>query len=139
TSIAKARSELNRLERDYGLEVDPGAIIEDLPVGLQQPVEILKALYRGAEILILDEPTGVLRPAEADYLFRILLQLKEEGKTIVLITHKLREIMAVTDNVSVMRQGALVATRKTAETTVEELAELMVGRRVLLRVEKSPV
>src|SRR5690606_17291515 len=99
----------------------------------------LKALYRGADILILDEPTGVLTPAEADYLFRILLQLKEEGKTIVLITHKLREIMAVTDNVSVMRQGALVATRKTAETTVEELAELMVGRRVLLRVEKSPV
>ena len=139
TSIAKARSELNRLERDYGLEVDPDAIIEDLPVGLQQRVEILKALYRGAEILILDEPTGVLTPAEADYLFRILLQLKEEGKTIVLITHKLREIMAVTDNVSVMRQGALVATRKTAETTVEELAELMVGRRVLLRVEKSPV
>jgi len=139
TSIAKARSELNRLERDYGLEVDPDAIIEDLPVGLQQRVEILKALYRGAEILILDEPTGVLTPAEADHLFRILLQLKEEGKTIVLITHKLREIMAVTDNVSVMRQGALVATRKTAETTVEELAELMVGRRVLLRVEKSPV
>jgi ABC-type uncharacterized transport systems, ATPase components len=139
TSIAKARSELNRLERDYGLEVDPDAIIEDLPVGLQQRVEILKALYRGAEILILDEPTGVLTPAEADHLFRILLQLKKEGKTIVLITHKLREIMAVTDNVSVMRQGALVATRKTAETTVEELAELMVGRRVLLRVEKSPV
>jgi simple sugar transport system ATP-binding protein len=137
SSIAKARSELQRLEREYGLEVDPDAVIETLPVGLQQRVEILKALYRGAETLILDEPTGVLTPAEADHLFRILRQLKEQGKTVVLITHKLREIMAVTDNVSVMRQGTMVATRKTAETTVGELAELMVGRRVLLRVEKG--
>ncbi|CAN7684317.1 ABC transporter ATP-binding protein [Mesorhizobium caraganae] len=136
-SIAKARSELERLEREYGLEVDPDAIIEELPVGLQQRVEILKALYRGAEILILDEPTGVLTPAEADHLFRILKQLKEQGKTVVLITHKLREIMAITDNVSVMRQGTMVATRETAKTTVGELAELMVGRRVLLRVEKG--
>ncbi|MFD1986054.1 ABC transporter ATP-binding protein [Mesorhizobium newzealandense] len=136
-SIAKARSELDRLEREYGLEVDPDAIIEELPVGLQQRVEILKALYRGAEILILDEPTGVLTPAEADHLFRILKQLKEQGKTVVLITHKLREIMAITDTVSVMRQGTMVATRETAKTTVEELAELMVGRRVLLRVEKG--
>ncbi|WP_306119846.1 MULTISPECIES: ABC transporter ATP-binding protein [unclassified Roseitalea] len=135
--IARARAELERLEREYALEVDPSAIIEELPVGLQQRVEILKALYRGAEILILDEPTGVLTPPEADHLFRILRQLKEQGKTIVLITHKLREIMAVTDNVSVMRQGEMVATRKTAETSVEELAELMVGRRVLLRVEKG--
>ncbi|EKF44140.1 ABC transporter ATP-binding protein [Nitratireductor indicus] len=137
SSIGKARAELKRLERDYGLEVNPDAVIEDLPVGLQQRVEILKALYRGAEILILDEPTGVLTPAEADHLFRILRQLKDEGKTIILITHKLREIMAITDNVSVMRQGAMVATRHTAETTVEELAELMVGRHVLLRVEKG--
>jgi ABC-type uncharacterized transport system ATPase subunit len=137
SSISKARSELARLEREYGLDVDPNALIEDLPVGLQQRVEILKALYRGADILILDEPTGVLTPPEADHLFRILEQLKEQGKTIVLITHKLREIMAITDNVSVMRQGTMVATRKTAETTVGELAELMVGRRVLLRVEKG--
>ncbi|WP_296741587.1 ABC transporter ATP-binding protein [Mesorhizobium sp.] len=137
SSIAKARSELDRLEREYGLEVEPDAIIEELPVGLQQRVEILKALYRGAEILILDEPTGVLTPAEADHLFRILKQLKEQGKTVVLITHKLREIMAITDTVSVMRQGTMVATRVTKETTVGELAELMVGRRVLLRVEKG--
>jgi simple sugar transport system ATP-binding protein len=136
-SIAKARSELDRLEREYGLDVDPDAIVEELPVGLQQRVEILKALYRGAEILILDEPTGVLTPAEADHLFRILRQLKEQGKTVVLITHKLREIMAITDTVSVMRQGTMVATRETKNTTVEELAELMVGRRVLLRVEKG--
>ena len=135
--IARARGELHRLEQEYGLEVDPDAVIEELAVGLQQRVEILKALYRGAEILILDEPTGVLTPAEADHLFLILRRLKDEGKTIILITHKLREIMAVTDNVSVMRQGQMVATRKTSETTVEELAELMVGRRVLLHVEKG--
>ncbi len=135
--ISRARAELKRLEEEYELDVDPDAVIEELPVGLQQRVEILKAMYRGAEILILDEPTGVLTPAEADHLFRILRQLKDEGKTVVLITHKLREIMAVTDTVSVMRQGTMVATRKTAETSVEELAELMVGRRVLLRVEKG--
>ncbi|AZN73510.1 ABC transporter ATP-binding protein [Georhizobium profundi] len=136
--IARARAELKRLERDYALEVDPDAVIEELPVGLQQRVEILKALYRGAEILILDEPTGVLTPPEADHLFRILGQLKDQGKTIIFITHKLREIMAITDEVSVMRQGELVGTRQTAETSVEELASLMVGRRVLLRVEKGP-
>jgi len=136
-SIAKARGELARLEREYGLEVDPDAIVEELPVGLQQRVEILKALYRGADILILDEPTGVLTPAEADHLFRILKQLKDQGKTVVLITHKLREIMAITDNVTVMRQGTVVATRETKKTTVEELAEMMVGRRVLLRVHKD--
>ncbi|SON54197.1 Galactose/methyl galactoside import ATP-binding protein MglA [Hartmannibacter diazotrophicus] len=135
---AAARRGLKRLEADYALEVNPDAVIEELPVGLQQRVEILKALFRGADILILDEPTGVLTPAEADHLFRILKVLKEQGKTIILITHKLREIMAITDTVSVMRRGEMVATRKTAETTVEELAELMVGRRVLLRVDKGP-
>ncbi|MGI9480857.1 MAG: ABC transporter ATP-binding protein [Hyphomicrobiales bacterium] len=135
--IAKARDELERLERDYSLNVPLDELIENLAVGLQQRVEILKALFRGADILILDEPTGVLTPAEADHLFRILRQLKDQGKTIILVTHKLREIMAVTDAVSVMRQGELVATRKTAETSPEALAELMVGRRVLLSVEKS--
>jgi len=135
--ITKARAELKRLEKEYALEVDPDAVIEELPVGIQQRVEILKALYRKADILILDEPTGVLTPAEADHLFRILEQLKAEGKTVLLITHKLREIMAITDEVSVMRRGEMVATRTTKETSVEELAELMVGRRVLLRVEKG--
>ena len=138
SAMGRARSELFRLEEEYGLKVDPDALIEELPVGLQQRVEILKALYRGAEILILDEPTGVLTPAEADHLFRILEQLKEQGKTILLITHKLREIMAITDEVSVMRRGEMVATRETAKTSPEELAELMVGRRVLLQVEKGP-
>jgi simple sugar transport system ATP-binding protein len=135
--VDDARAKLKKLEDDYGLEVDPDAVIEELPVGLQQRVEILKAMSRGAEILILDEPTGVLTPAEADHLFRILKVLRDQGKTIILITHKLREIMAITDAVSVMRRGEMVATRRTAETTVEELAELMVGRHVLLRVDKG--
>ncbi|WP_040305969.1 ABC transporter ATP-binding protein [Ahrensia sp. R2A130] len=137
SAVRKARAELLRLEEEYGLKVDPDAIVGELPVGLQQRVEILKALYRGADILILDEPTGVLTPAEADHLFRILRQLREQGKTVLLITHKLREIMAVTDACSVMRRGEMVATRTTAETSPEELAELMVGRRVLLQVDKE--
>jgi simple sugar transport system ATP-binding protein len=101
-------------------------------------VEILKALYRHADILILDEPTGVLTPPEADHLFRILRNLREQGKTVILITHKLREIMEITDTVSVMRRGEMVATVQTAETSPAQLAELMVGRKVLLRVDKTP-
>ena len=137
TGIEKARAELQRLERDYNLEVDPDALAGELPVGQQQRVEILKALYRGADILILDEPTGVLTPQETDQLFRILDSLRRQGVTVVLITHKLREIMAITDRVSVMRGGEMVADRATAETSKEELAELMVGRKVLLRVDKQ--
>ncbi|MCD6071289.1 MAG: heme transporter ATP-binding protein, partial [Microvirga sp.] len=94
---AKVRAELARLAKDYGLEIDVDATVGDLSVGLQQRVEILKALYRGADILILDEPTAVLTPAEADALFGLLRSLKEQGKTVILITHKLREIMAITD------------------------------------------
>ena len=134
---AKVRAELARLAKDYGLEIDADAIVGDLSVGLQQRVEILKALYRGADILILDEPTAVLTPPEADALFELLRSLKEQGKTVILITHKLREIMAITDRVSVMRRGEMVATVETANTSPPELAELMVGRRVLLRVEKA--
>ncbi|WP_341862684.1 ABC transporter ATP-binding protein [Gymnodinialimonas sp. 57CJ19] len=137
-SLRKARRILTELATEYGLDVDPDAIVEDLSVGHQQRVEILKQLYRQAEILILDEPTGVLTPAEADQLFRILGRLKEEGKTIILITHKLREIMDVTDTVSVMRRGEMTATVKTAETSPAGLAELMVGRKVLLEVDKAP-
>ncbi len=137
-SLTKARKVLTDLSRDYELDVDPDALIEDLSVGHQQRVEILKALYRQADILILDEPTGVLTPAEADHLFRILKGLRDQGKTIILITHKLREIMDTTDNVSVMRRGTMVGTVKTAGTSPEELAELMVGRKVLLEVEKKP-
>lgn len=138
TSLAKARRILGDLSREYELDVDPDALIEDLSVGHQQRVEILKALYRQADILILDEPTGVLTPDEADHLFRILRGLREQGKTIVLITHKLREIMETTDNVSVMRRGTMVATVQTAQTSPEALAELMVGRKVLLEVAKLP-
>ncbi len=137
-SISKARRVLADLAREYELDVDPDALIEDLSVGHQQRVEILKALYRQADILILDEPTGVLTPAEADHLFRILKGLRDQGKTIILITHKLREIMETTDNVSVMRRGTMVGTVKTVETSPEQLAELMVGRKVLLEVEKQP-
>lgn len=138
SSLGKARRELESLSADYGLDIDPDARIENIGVGWQQRVEILKALYRRADILILDEPTGALTPAEADQLFRILARLKAEGKTIILITHKLREIMSATDTVSVMRRGEMTATVKTAEVSPPELAELMVGRKVLLRVEKKP-
>jgi general nucleoside transport system ATP-binding protein len=134
----RARAELARLSVDYGLEIDADARVGDLSVGLQQRVEILKTLYRGADILILDEPTAVLTPAEADALFGLLRALKEQGKTVILITHKLREIMAVTDKVSVMRRGQMVGTLVTAETNPPLLAEAMVGRRVLLKVEKTP-
>ncbi|MDF3607785.1 ABC transporter ATP-binding protein [Paracoccus sp. DMF-8] len=137
-SLSRARKELRRLADEYGLDVDPDALIEELSVGHQQRVEILKALYRNANILILDEPTGVLTPAEADHLFRILRGLRDQGKTIILITHKLREIVDSTDNVSVIRRGEIVGTVRTADTSPEQLAEMMVGRKVLLNVEKAP-
>ncbi len=138
-SIVAARAELARLEREYGLFVDPDTIAGNLAVGDLQRVEILKALYRGARILILDEPTGVLTPQETDQLFRILAALKSQGVTVILITHKLREIMAVTDTVSVMRNGTMVADRITSETTMEELAELMVGRKIRTDLDKEPL
>ena len=132
-----ARREVERLGREYGLRVDPDALVGSLPVGEQQRVEIIKALYRGAGILILDEPSAVLTPQETDQLFDILRTLRERGVTVILITHKLREIMAVTDAVYVMRHGEVVAQRRTADTTREELAELMVGRKVRLELDKS--
>jgi simple sugar transport system ATP-binding protein len=135
---AAARAELERLERDYGLAVDPDALVAELSVGEQQRVEILKVLFRGARILILDEPSAVLTPQETDQLFRILATLKDRGVTVVLITHKLREIMAATDRVYVMRQGQMVAERVTSATNPEELAELMVGRKVRLQLDKAP-
>ncbi|MEP2717153.1 ABC transporter ATP-binding protein [Pseudophaeobacter sp.] len=137
-SLTKARKILKELAAEYELNVDPDKRIDEIGVGMQQRVEILKALYRQADILILDEPTGVLTPAEADQLFRILDRLRAEGKTIILITHKLREIMEATDTVSVMRRGEMTATVKTAETSPAHLAELMVGRKVLLQVDKLP-
>ncbi len=132
-----AKRTLEQLARDYALDVPLGVPVGELPVGGQQRVEILKALYRGAEILILDEPTAVLTPQETGAFFRMLRRLRDEGKAVVLVTHKLREIMAVTDRVTVMRQGAVVGEVATAETAPRELAEKMVGRPVLLRVEKE--
>jgi general nucleoside transport system ATP-binding protein len=132
------RKRLAELGREYGLEVNPDAIVGELSVGLQQRVEILKALVRGAEILVLDEPTAVLTPAEADQLFEMLKVLKGERKTIIFITHKLREIMSLTDRVSVMRRGEMVATFDTDKTSPPELADAMVGRKVILKIDKGP-
>ncbi|MGL5556207.1 MAG: ABC transporter ATP-binding protein, partial [Aeromonas veronii] len=137
-SVASAEKLLGELARDYGLDVPLHEKVEDLPVGLQQRVEILKALYRGARILILDEPTGVLTPQEADHLFEVLKKLRDQGATIILITHKLREILAITDQVSIMRRGEMVAHVATKDTDKEQLAELMVGRKVRLKVDKGP-
>ena len=136
-SAAAATSKLKQLADNNGLHVEINGITGELPVGDQQRVEILKALYRGARVLILDEPTGVLTPQETDQLFEILKALKDEGVTVVLITHKLREIMEVTDYVSVMRHGEMVAHRTTSQTSKEELAELMVGRKVIDNVSKK--
>ena len=136
-SLAQARRELQRLADEFGLAVDPDARVRDLPVGVLQRVEILKALFRGARILILDEPTGVLTPQETEALFRVLASLKARGVTVLLITHKLNEIIAVTDRVTVMRAGRVVADRDTAGTSAVELAELMVGRKVQL--EAAPL
>ena len=133
--LADGRAELERLSRLYGLDVPLDVLVADLPVGIQQRVEILKTLYRGAKILILDEPTGVLTPQETDQLFEILKTLRAQGVTILLITHKLREIMAITDYVSVMRGGLMVAHLETIDTDPTKLAELMVGRPVLLEAD----
>ena len=136
--IAGARTSLEALGKTYSMTVPLDTPVAELAVGVQQRVEILKALYRGAEILILDEPTGVLTPAEADHLFAVLAQLRSQGKTVIFITHKLREIMAITDNVSVMRRGEIVGTVATKDTTPQQLAEMMVGRNVRLKVDKAP-
>ncbi|CAG0911414.1 unnamed protein product, partial [Cyprideis torosa] len=134
---AQVRKNLTELAQAYQLDVPLDTPVEQLSVGVEQRVEILKALYRKARILILDEPTGVLTPQEASDLFRILRTLKADGVTIVLITHKLHEIMAITDRVSVIRQGKMVAHRETAKTNMPELAELMVGRKVRQEVDRT--
>ncbi|HEY5800759.1 MAG TPA: ABC transporter ATP-binding protein, partial [Burkholderiaceae bacterium] len=127
-SLQEARTHLAEMAAEYDMRVDPDARIENIGVGEQQRVEVLKALYRGASVLILDEPTAVLTPDETDHLFRILQALKAQGKTILLITHKLREILEYTDYVTVMRGGAVVGTVATKDTDAARLAEMMVGR-----------
>ena len=126
------------LSKKYGLAVDPNAKVEDISVGAQQRVEILKTLYRGADILIFDEPTAVLTPAEIEELMTIMKNLANEGKSIILITHKLDEIRAVSDRVTVIRRGKSIETVEIGGATNQDLAEMMVGRSVSFKTEKGP-
>src|SRR5205814_8134408 len=135
--LRKASAEIQKLSEEFKLAVNPNAIVEHLSVGQQQRVELLKALYRHARLLILDEPTAVLTPQEVEEFFSILRGMREQGKTIVIITHKLSEVLAISDEVTVMRDGRVVGRVKTKQTNAAELARLMVGREVLLRVEKT--
>src|SRR2546421_2832808 len=133
-----AAKRVRELSTSFGLAVDPNARIEKITVGQQQRVEILKALYRGAEILILDEPTAVLTPQEAKELFEILRSLKSQGKSIIFISHKLNEVLEIADRITTLRRGVVVDTIPAAGATEEGLARMMVGREVLLRVDKAP-
>jgi ABC-type uncharacterized transport system ATPase subunit len=136
--FGEARRRVREISERYGLAVDPDALIEDITVAQQQRVEILKALYRGAEILVLDEPTAVLTPQEAKELFGIIAGLKSQGKSIIFISHKLNEVLEVADRITVLRRGKKIDTVPKEGATEEILARMMVGREVLLRVEKSP-
>ncbi|HLT10162.1 MAG TPA: ABC transporter ATP-binding protein [Micromonosporaceae bacterium] len=133
----RARQQVVDVSQRYGLAVDPDALIEDMPVGLQQRVEIIKALTRDVDLLIMDEPTAVLTPQETEDLLEVMRGLKKSGKSIVFITHKLKEVKAIADRITVLRRGRSVGTTS-PDTSEEELASLMVGRTVLLRVEKKP-
>ena len=135
---AEARKKVVALSEKYGLRVDPDALISDISVGMQQRVEILKMLYRDNEILIFDEPTAVLTPQEIDELMEIMRGFKKEGKSILFITHKLNEIMAVADRCTVLRKGKYMGTVNIKDTTKEELSRMMVGRDVQLQVDKKP-
>ncbi|ERI89899.1 ABC transporter, ATP-binding protein [Clostridiales bacterium oral taxon 876 str. F0540] len=135
--IDKAIKDTKALSEQYGFNIDPNAIIEDMTVGQQQKVEILKALYRGAEILILDEPTAVLTPQEIEDLGVILRNLVKQGKSIILITHKLKEVMSLSDRVTIIRRGKVIDIVNTKDTNIDELAEMMVGRKVNLVVSKK--
>lgn len=136
--MRRAENEIRRLSEEFGLQVDPQAIVEDLPVGLQQRAEIVKALYRDARILVLDEPTAVLTPQEAEDLFRVMRQLTQRGVSIIFITHKLKEVLAVADTITVMRRGKVVGTTSPQETDEQGLASMMVGRDVVLAIDKPP-
>ncbi|HEY2380081.1 MAG TPA: ABC transporter ATP-binding protein [Terriglobia bacterium] len=136
--VRGAEKQIAALSEEFHLAINPRSIVETLSVGEQQRVELLKALYRQARILILDEPTAVLTPLEVEEFFQILRRMRGQGKTIIIITHKLEEVLAISDEVTVMRDGRVVGQRNTRETNAAELARLMVGREVLLRVEKTP-
>ena len=133
-----ARDRIRELGAQYGLDVDPDAKVEDLSVGEQQRVELVKALYRNADILILDEPTAVLTPGEVDEFFGVVRSLVDQGKSIVFITHKLREVLAVADRITVLRLGRVVGSADPHEATPQSLATLMVGRDVILSIDKEP-
>lgn len=135
--IKKATEDVYEISKKYGLHVDPDAKIEDISVGMQQRVEILKALYRGADILILDEPTAVLTPQEIHELIQIIQNLTKEGKSVIIITHKLKEIKAVADHCTIIRRGKYIDTVKVSEVTEDDLASMMVGREVNFKVDKS--
>src|SRR3990170_539492 len=137
--LAGAKRDLETLCRKYGVDLDLEARVWQLSVGKQQWVEILKALYVGSELLILDEPTAVLTPQETDRFFATLRQMTREGLSILLITHKLNEVMRVSDRVTVLRKGRLVATVQTAEVTPADLARMMVGREVVFRIEREAI
>lgn len=133
-----AEARLREISDQYGLDIDPLARIEELSVGIQQRVEILKQIYRSADILILDEPTAVLTVQETESLFAVLRQFKQQGKTIILITHKLQEILDITDQVTVMRAGTVVGSVQTSDTNKEQLAEMMVGRPIETQLPRKP-
>ncbi len=135
---AKVAARIREISDQYGLEVDPDAYIKDLPVGIQQRVEIIKVLYRSADILILDEPTAVLTPQEVEGLFKIIRSLIEKGKSIIFITHKLKEVLQIADDITVLRLGKVVGSISPQEATAEILASMMVGREVSLVVSKQP-
>ncbi len=135
---ADAARRIRHISSQYGLEINPDAYVKDLPVGVQQRVEIIKLLYREADILILDEPTAVLTPQEVEDLFEVIRSLVEQGKSVIFITHKLKEVMALADRITVLRNGRVVGTTSPAETNEQQLASMMVGREVLLQVEKGP-
>lgn len=132
-----ATKRVEELSKSMGFKIDSKAKIEDISVGIQQRVEIIKVLYRGADILIMDEPTAVLTPQEVEELFGILNSLKKQGKTIIFITHKLNEVKAISDRITVMRDGKVVGVKNTKDTNQEEIANMMVGRKVLLQVDKK--
>ncbi|RME83638.1 MAG: ABC transporter ATP-binding protein [Caldilineae bacterium] len=134
----KVAQEIRELSQRYHLDVDPYAVVEDLPVGVQQRVEIIKALYREAEILILDEPTSVLTPQEIEGLFAIMKRLQEQGKSLIFISHKLKEVLYISDRIVVLRNGQVVGETRPEEATQEKLAAMMVGREVILTVDKKP-
>lgn len=134
----EAAHRIRAISEQYGLEVDPDAYVGDLPVGVQQRVEIIKTLYRNADILILDEPTAVLTPQEIEELFDIIRSLVDQGKSIIFISHKLREVLTIANRITVLRDGRVVGTTEPAQTNQHELATMMVGREVLLEVERKP-